>query len=205
MAKQAAVKAAAVKADVAAVAAVAPVAYVLTAEQTADVAKLAVSFFALTDAADNVKVDAYDILSDLKTVEEVNAVRDAFKAEYAKGYDSRFANADKEKRTNACNMAWSRVCAYAKEKGWDKPVAENAKAKAAREARAAESKGKVDGRTAKAKGKVEGVVVAKVATAHDDLDEAMQLIRDNATLRAAFDVWFAKAQAAAAALAALAA
>jgi hypothetical protein len=62
MAKQAAVKAAAVKADVAAVAAAAPVAYVLTAEQTADVAKLAVSFFALTDAADNVKIDAYDIL-----------------------------------------------------------------------------------------------------------------------------------------------
>jgi hypothetical protein len=202
MAKQAQV---AVKAEVAEVIA-APVAYVLTADQQKDVSALVDSFFALSEQSDNVKVDAYDLLIELKDVGEVNAVRDAFKAAYAVGYVARFPKNEKEKCTNACNMAWSRVCSYAKEKGWEKPVAESAKAKAAREARAEQSKGKVDGRTAKAKGaKVEGVVVAKVATAHDDLDEAMQMIRDNPTLRAAFDVWFQKAQAAAAALAALAA
>lgn len=179
-----------------------PVAFVLSAERTAEAQKLAASFFAMSDAADNTKAEAFDVLNACGGVDEVNAVRDAFKAAYATGYDARFPNGDKDKRTNACNMAWSRVCSYAKERGWIKPMSTGTKATKAREGRAVESAGKTDGRTAKAResGKVAGVIVAK-----DDLDAAMDVLRANPQLRAMFDVWFAKAQVAADALKALAA
>lgn len=180
------------------------VATVATVATVTDSQALVAAMFALSDSTLNAKAMAFDLLCDLKDVDSVNKVRDTFKADYATQYKVKYPTNKAEDCTNACNMAWSRVCAYAKEKGWDKPMAEGAKATKAREARAAESKGKVDGRTAKAKGsaKVTGVVVAK---AGDDLDAAMQVIRDNPQLRAMFDVWYAKAQVAAEALKALAA
>lgn len=177
-------------------------AVIANAPAQTDVQKLVVAMFNVADSTLNAKAQAYDLLCDLKDVDAVNKVRDEFKAAYADGYKAKYPSNKPEDCTNACNMAWSRVCAYAKEKGWDKPVADNAKATKAREARADASKGKVDGRTAKAKGKVTGVVVGK---AMDDLDAAMQVIRDNPQLKAMFDVWFAKAQVAADALKALAA
>jgi hypothetical protein len=180
---------------------VAPVAQ----SNTNAVKDLVTAMFNVADSTLNAKAQAYDLLADLKDVDAVNKVRDEFKAAYAEGYKAKYPSNKAEDCTNACNMAWSRVCAYAKEKGWDKPVADNAKAAKAREARADASKGKVDGRTAKAKGKVEGVVVGKVARAGDELDAAMDVIRNDDMLRAAFNQWFEKAKAAQAALKALAA
>lgn len=163
-----------------------------SAPQVSEVQALVTAMFNVADSTLNAKALAFDLLADLKTVEDVNKVRDDFKAKYAEGYKAKYPANKAEDCTNACNMAWSRVCAYAKEKGWDKPQAEGAKATKAREARADASKGKVDGRTAKAKGaKVDGVVVGK---AGDDLDVAMQTIRGDAELRAMFDAWYAKAQ-----------
>lgn len=165
---------------------------------------LVAAMFALSDSTLNAKAMAFDLLSDLKTVDDVNKVRDTFKADYAVQYKAKYPTNKDADCTNACNMAWSRVCAYAKEKGWDKPVAENAKAAKARADRAAANVGKTDGRTAKAKA-VTGVVVGKVSKAGDELDAAMQVIRDDEMLRAAFNAWFEKAKAAQAALKALAA
>lgn len=166
---------------------------------------LVAAMFALSDSTLNAKALAFDLLADLKDVESVNKVRDTFKADYAAAYMVKYPSNKAEDCTNACNMAWSRVCAYAKDKGWEKPMAEGAKATKARETRKVESAGKVDGRTAKAKGKVEGVVVGKVAKAGDELDVAMDVIRNDDMLRAAFNAWFEKAKAAQAALKALAA
>ena len=182
----------------------ATVATVNTVASQTESQALVAAMFALSDSTLNAKALAYDLLADLKDVESVNKVRDTFKADYAVQYKAKYPTNKEADCTNACNMAWSRVCAYAKEKGWDKPMADGAKATKAREARKAESAGKVDGRTAKAKA-VSGVVVGKVAKAGDELDAAMDVIRNDDMLRAAFNAWFEKAKAAQQALKALAA
>jgi hypothetical protein len=104
-------------------------------------------FDAMTAAA---KADglAYEMVKGCATVESTNAIRDEFKAAYiAKRKDVDAAAFDADKAKAAGDMAWSRVCAKAKEQGWVKPVAENAKAATARTTRAKASAGKVDGRT----------------------------------------------------------
>lgn len=145
----------------------------------------------VSDANLNIAALALDYVTDCADVDAVNKVRDEFKAAYAEGYKARYPSNDEEKCKNACNMAWSRVCAFAKDKGWDKPVAETAGAKKARDRREAKSSGKIDGRTEKKGAKVTGIVCED-----EELREAFAEILKSEALQDAFFAWFDEATAA---------
>lgn len=138
---------------------------------------------------------AYEMVKGCDTVESTNAIRDDFKAEYIKARKERDGAAfDADKAKAACDMAWSRVCAKAKEQGWEKPVAETKGAKKAREQRAKAGEGKVDGRTTrtgsrnKGSAKVSGVIVPDVGD-DDELQAALDWVMDDETRQTLFIAW----------------
>lgn len=140
----------------------------------------------------NAKADdlAYEMVKDCTTVDGTNKVRDDFKAAYIarrKSDDGAAFDADKAKA--AGDMAWSRVCAKAKDRGWVKPVAENAKAKAARDSRAKASAGKVDGRTTKTGSRASNKTVKGIIVDDDEVQVAVDWVMEDETRITLFLKW----------------
>lgn len=138
---------------------------------------------------------AYDMVKSCATVEVTNKVRDDFKAAYTarrKADDAAAFDADKCKAS--ADMAWSRVCAKAKDRGWVKPVAETAGATKARNTRAAASAGKVDGRTTRTgsrnKGSAKKVdVIVPDAGDDEELQAALDWVMEDDTRATLFVKW----------------
>lgn len=133
---------------------------------------------------------AVALLTPCTTVESLQTVRDAFKLEYARQYKERVGT-DVDKCKAATDMAWSRTVARATDAGYVKPVAENAKAKAARESRAAKSAGKIDGRTtkaSKAKAADKAVIVPDV-DGDEELQAAFDWVMEDESRQTLFVAW----------------
>jgi hypothetical protein len=138
---------------------------------------------------------AYAMVKDCADVEATNKVRDDFKAAYTarrKSDDGAAFDADKCKAS--ADMAWSRVCAKAKDRGWVKPVAETKGAKNARESRAKASAGKVDGRTTRTgsrnKGSAKKVdVIVPDAGDDEELQAAFDWVMEDDTRMTLFVKW----------------
>lgn len=133
---------------------------------------------------------AVALLTPCTTVESLQKVRDAFKLEYARQYKERVGN-DADKCKAATDMAWSRTVARASDAGYVKPVAENDKAKKARESRAAKSAGKVDGRTtkaSKAKAADKDVIVPDVE-GDEELQAAFDWVMEDESRQTLFIAW----------------
>lgn len=138
---------------------------------------------------------AVALLTPCTTVDALQIVRDQFKTEYAKQYKERIGDAfDEAKCKAATDMAWSRTVSRATEAGYVKPVAENAKAKAARESRAKKSEGKVDGRTQRTgsraanKSKASDVIVPET-NGDEELQEAFDWVMEDETRQTLFIAW----------------
>lgn len=139
---------------------------------------------------------AVALLTPCTTVDALVIVRDQFKAEYAKQYKERMGDAFAEdKCKSATDMAWSRTVSRATDAGYEKPVAENAKAKAARESRAKKAEGKVDGRTQRTgsraanKSKATRDVIVPEVGNDEELQDAFDWVMEDETRQTLFIAW----------------
>jgi hypothetical protein len=163
---------------------------VKAAQATNAIAQYVGVLFDLQQSNANANQLAFDLVKDCKDVDALNVVRDAFKTEYAAQYKARVGK-DEAKCKAAVDMAWSRTMGRAKDMGYERPMADNAKAKKARDGRKAQSAGKVDGRTTK---KPAAVAVIVPESDDDELNAAFDWVMESDENVTLFKAWVAAHQ-----------
>lgn len=161
------------------------------AQATNAIAQYVGALFDLQQSNANANQLAFDLVKDCADVESLNVVRDAFKAEYATQYKARVGK-DEAKCKAAVDMAWSRTMGRAKDMGYERPQADNAKAKKARDGRKAASAGKVDGRTTKKPATV--AVIVPESDTDEDLNAAFDWVMESDENITLFKAWVAAHQ-----------
>jgi len=162
------------------------------ANNTNAIAQYVGVLFDLQQSNANANQLAFDLVKSCTTVDALTVVRDAFKAEYATQYKARVGT-DEAKCKAAVDMAWSRTMGRAKDMGYERPMAENAKAAKARDSRKSASAGKVDGRTTKKASKAVAVIVPESDT-DDDLNAAFDWVMESDENITLFKAWVAMHQ-----------